>query len=930
MKMKRFFSLILFLLIFLSLGSTAHADHVISCGSFAGCPDGDAEVGVNFTGDVNLSAGTFRVWVFNPVGTNQCTNSSGGHATNESFCDAGVVGGNIQCQVDNLDCRNTPFNVTVDEPAGYTCTPSPSMVNLANCSSNSPITVTCTGPPTYVTPPPPPPAPPPPAPAPPPPAPPPPAPAYGYPTPVAGYSTLTVSTPACITPGYTGSGVNLNWSPGQGAALMIDTNSSFLDPVWVKYVDNFTTSATAPIGFATRLPPFSALTLNPNTPYYSALGYFTGSTPTLISNMVTFNIPECAPPPPPTCTNPPGTNQLTGCLYDGRDFNAYIGNAPPGVSQASPVADNPLFSSVLNYDWGTGTPNAAVGIDDFSLIWQGNFTFKAGTYTFYVGYDDGVRLKIDGNTVIDSWATCCIDRTYTIFFSTQAVHLIEMQYKEEGGSALARMRWTYAPPATLTVTTAGSGTGTVTSSPGGITCGAGYDWTSTADAAQYPITGASGVTTSAWTQGSQNACSNYRHLYCFEQPSSPSPSYMRVFLSAYSFQGDLGGLSGADSRCQSSADGFGLGGTWKAWLSSSTVAVNSAARNFTQFNGPYKLLDDTNTVANNWADLTDATTLLHAINLTETGSTVSENVWTNTTSAGNRSQTSSGYTCADCSESYTNDTVVTLTATPVSGSVFAGWSGVDPDCSDGIVTMDVSKTCTATFNLPPATLTVTTEGSGTVTSSPAGINCGTGGTDCSEVYTSGTPVTLTAAPAADSVFAGWSGVDPDCSDGIVTMDVSKTCTATFNTKADLTSATPTYSGVLVEGNPLTFSSAISNIGGTNANSFNFRFCINNLSCLTSIAGRVGASDGGPISVAAGAASATLTSSAWTTTTTGSHNIYICADTNPVPPPGTVNESNEGNNCNSIPFSVAAAISPWIQTSGGDVHSNESIYAPGGQ
>ncbi len=67
-------------------------------------------------------------------------------------------------------------------------------------------------------------------------------------------------------------------------------------------------------------------------------------------------------------------------------------------------------------------------------------------------------------------------------------------------------------------------------------------------------------------------------------------------------------------------------------------------------------------------------------------------------------------------------------------------------------------------------------GSGTVSSFPAGISCGT---DCSESYSSGTAVTLTATAASDSTFAGWSG-DSDCVDGVVTIDAAKACTATFN------------------------------------------------------------------------------------------------------------------------------------------------------
>ena len=68
-------------------------------------------------------------------------------------------------------------------------------------------------------------------------------------------------------------------------------------------------------------------------------------------------------------------------------------------------------------------------------------------------------------------------------------------------------------------------------------------------------------------------------------------------------------------------------------------------------------------------------------------------------------------------------------------------------------------------------------GSGTVTSSPSGIDCGS---DCTETYNAGTIVTLTAVAASGSIFEGWSG--GGCSGTgtcAVTMDTSKTVTATF-------------------------------------------------------------------------------------------------------------------------------------------------------
>src|SRR5437870_373542 len=85
-------------------------------------------------------------------------------------------------------------------------------------------------------------------------------------------------------------------------------------------------------------------------------------------------------------------------------------------------------------------------------------------------------------------------------------------------------------------------------------------------------------------------------------------------------------------------------------------------------------------------------------------------------------------------------------------------------------------------------------GSGTVTSAPAGITCGT---SCSASYASGTAVTLTATPAAGSTFTGWSGGGcsgtGSCS---VTVTAAVTVTATFNQSSSSDTTPPPTPGLL--------------------------------------------------------------------------------------------------------------------------------------
>lgn len=135
---------------------------------------------------------------------------------------------------------------------------------------------------------------------------------------------------------------------------------------------------------------------------------------------------------------------------------------------------------------------------------------------------------------------------------------------------------------------------------------------------------------------------------------------------------------------------------------------------------------------------------------------------------------------SDCQQEYNSVLSVTLTPTPDPDSTFTGWSGAGclgtGTCT---VTTNTHAKVTATFEIKTYRLTILKAGtgSGTVTSEDGKVSCGS---DCEEIYTHGTSVTLTATPDTGFAFAGWSG--SGCTGTgtcTVTMDGPKTVTATF-------------------------------------------------------------------------------------------------------------------------------------------------------
>ncbi|MCA9980894.1 MAG: hypothetical protein KDD89_08675, partial [Anaerolineales bacterium] len=134
----------------------------------------------------------------------------------------------------------------------------------------------------------------------------------------------------------------------------------------------------------------------------------------------------------------------------------------------------------------------------------------------------------------------------------------------------------------------------------------------------------------------------------------------------------------------------------------------------------------------------------------------------------------------DCVATLDYGTVITLTAVAETGSTFTGWDGACSGTGDCVVTITDTTNVTATFDLNQYDLTVALDGTGngSVTSDPAGIDCGV---DCVATLDYGTVITLTAVAGTNGKFTGWGGACAGTNGSVctVTITADTAVTATF-------------------------------------------------------------------------------------------------------------------------------------------------------
>jgi len=140
----------------------------------------------------------------------------------------------------------------------------------------------------------------------------------------------------------------------------------------------------------------------------------------------------------------PRTTTVT--IFDDEQPSSGSGNGLSGEY----FADTTLTSSLLartdlavDFDWAAGSPAPSVPADNFSVRWTGEVQpLYSETYTFSTTTDDGVRLWIDGQLLIDQFVTQ-VETTHTGQISLVAGQRydIRMEYLEVDGLALAQLGW---------------------------------------------------------------------------------------------------------------------------------------------------------------------------------------------------------------------------------------------------------------------------------------------------------------------------------------------------------------------------------------------------------------------------------------------------------------------------------------------------------
>ena len=206
---------------------------------------------------------------------------------------------------------------------------------------------------------------------------------------------------------FVGTDVKLGWSAGFGAKLhhvYFGDNAADVD-------SGSGSTFKGPVG----APAFSPGNLMPGKTYYWRIDELDGLA-THKGNIWSFTVAGLG-------------GGLRADYYKGTNFENFV------LTRVDPQ---------INFIWGDpGGPDPAVGNDNFSVRWTGEVEAAfTETYTFYPRTDEGVRLYVDGQLLVDRWADrSVIENKGSIDLIAGNTYSLVMEYYENIGAAVAELRW---------------------------------------------------------------------------------------------------------------------------------------------------------------------------------------------------------------------------------------------------------------------------------------------------------------------------------------------------------------------------------------------------------------------------------------------------------------------------------------------------------
>jgi glucose/arabinose dehydrogenase/regulation of enolase protein 1 (concanavalin A-like superfamily) len=129
-----------------------------------------------------------------------------------------------------------------------------------------------------------------------------------------------------------------------------------------------------------------------------------------------------------TVNSASSSNGLRGEYYDNIDFTALM------ITRVD---------ATVNFDWGGGSPGVSIGANTFSVRWTGQVQpLYSQTYTFYTTSDDGVRLWVNGQLIVDNWTDhAATENNGTITLVAGQRYDIKLEYYERNGQAVIKLAW---------------------------------------------------------------------------------------------------------------------------------------------------------------------------------------------------------------------------------------------------------------------------------------------------------------------------------------------------------------------------------------------------------------------------------------------------------------------------------------------------------